>query len=106
MRTNRLKLLIALLTLSVLPAAQGAPAYDDAALLSRTGLIISAERRFDPFVQRLIAKRELVALPIAHSPLFLLVPMGRDPYHEQSQIQFLEHMLRERGNGATEEGNP
>ncbi len=84
---------LAVLLLSA-PTWSAAP-YDDA-LLSRSGVIISAERRFDPLVQRLIAERELVALPIAHRPLFLLVPMSRDPYHEQSQIQYLEHMLRER----------
>ena len=90
---------LALLGLAMLAAAldtQAAAAIDPSTLQSRTGLIVSSDGRFDPLVQRMIARRDLLALPIAHSQLFILVPAQRDGYHEQAQIQYLETMLRER----------
>ena len=68
------------------------------------GLIVLAERRFDPFVQRLMAEQSLRALPLYGGQLFYLVPAASSSGLEEMQIRYLEVLLRERGLRESESG--
>ncbi len=57
------------------------------------GIVVVAEHRFDPAVQRYIAQRELKALPIRGGRLFYIVPAIGDPLIEQMQIRYIEQLL-------------
>ena len=61
------------------------------------GLIVLAEQRFNPLVQRLMAEQSLRALPLYGGQLFYLVPVAADRGNEEMQIRYLEVLLRERG---------
>ena len=61
------------------------------------GLVLSAEHRFDPAVQRLLAERALRALPLLDGQLYYVYPMQRSTGHlETMQIQYLEQLLQRR----------
>ncbi|MCB1685694.1 MAG: hypothetical protein R3E82_13775 [Pseudomonadales bacterium] len=60
------------------------------------GLIVLAEYRFDPLVQRIMAERALKALPLRNGQLFYLYPIGADPRLEEMQIRYLEVLLDKR----------
>ncbi len=57
------------------------------------GIVVVAEHRFDPAVQRYMAERELKALPISGGRLFYIVPVVNDPFVEQMQIRYIEELL-------------
>ena len=57
------------------------------------GIVVVAEHRFDPAVQRYIAQRALKALPIRGGRLFYIVPAIGDPLIEQMQIRYIEQLL-------------
>lgn len=105
-RTQQLLLLVGLTVLTQLSPAQPpvfAPGLANG-FAPGLGLIILAERRFDPFVQRLMAERSLRALPLYGGQLFYLVPTGSSSVQEEMQIRYLEVLLRERGRRETESG--
>ena len=61
------------------------------------GVVVLAEHRFDPAVQRLIAKRELDALPLQDGKLYYVFPTYQsNAALEQLQIRYLEDMLSRR----------
>ncbi len=60
------------------------------------GIVVVAEYRFDPAVQRYMAERELKALPISGGRLFYLVPAFSDPLIEEMQIRYIEQLLDKR----------
>lgn len=62
------------------------------------GFIISAEDRFDPAVQRLMAELELAALPLDRGQLYYLYPIGITPRLEGAQIRYLEALIDKRAN--------
>ncbi|MCR9276711.1 MAG: hypothetical protein NXH85_01960 [Pseudomonadaceae bacterium] len=57
------------------------------------GLLILAEQRFDPAVQRLLATEDLAAMPLANGRLFIIVPTRDRAVLEQAQIRSLERLL-------------
>ena len=57
------------------------------------GIVVVAEHRFDPAVQRYMAERELKALPIRGGALFYIVPAYNDPRIEEMQIRYIEQLL-------------
>lgn len=57
------------------------------------GLLILAEQRFDPAVQRLLASQNLAAMPLENGRLFIIVPSRDRAYLEQAQIRSLERLL-------------
>ncbi len=63
------------------------------------GFIITAEDRFDPAVQRLMAELELTAMPLERGQLYYLYPIGINPPRlEGAQIRYLESLLDKRAN--------
>lgn len=62
------------------------------------GFIISAEDRFDPAVQRLMAELALAALPLERGQLYYLYPVGITPRLEGAQIRYLEALLDKRAD--------
>ena len=70
------------------------------------GLIVLAEYRFDPLVQRLMAERSLKALPLKDGQLFYLYPVGQDPRLEEMQIPYLEVLLDKKSSAETAAGEP
>ncbi len=57
------------------------------------GVVVPAEVRFDPSVQRLLADRALKLMPLRDGALYYIVPIDADPYFEQQQIRYLEALL-------------
>lgn len=57
------------------------------------GLLILAEQRFDPAVQRLLAAQDLAAMPLENGRLFIIVPTRDRAILEQAQIRSLERLL-------------
>ncbi len=57
------------------------------------GIIIRAEDRFDPAIQRLMAERSLRLLPLRRGQLYYLYPIGEVPRFEGVQIRYLEQLL-------------
>jgi hypothetical protein len=66
------------------------------------GVIVAAEYRFHPSVQRLMAERELRALPLQNGKLYYVFPVaaGNSVYLEQMQLQNLERLLDKTAQGA------
>ena len=61
------------------------------------GLVLLAEHRFDPAVQRFIAERELAALPLRDGELYYVFPMHQSNAQiEHAQIRYLESMIARR----------
>ncbi|NKB98988.1 MAG: hypothetical protein GKR90_10930 [Pseudomonadales bacterium] len=73
----------------VLPQAYAAPHA------GIQGFVVAAEYRFHPSVQRLMAERELRALPLQNGKLYYVFPMtaGNSVYLEQMQLQNLERLI-------------
>ncbi|MEM1434834.1 MAG: hypothetical protein AAGG11_12310 [Pseudomonadota bacterium] len=106
-RLTLITLLAGLPLLAPVASAQPLPAFGPGLVngfAPGLGLIILAERRFDPFVQRLMAERSLRALPLYGGQLFYLVPTGVSRGEEAMQIRYLEVLLRERGQRESESG--
>ena len=57
------------------------------------GLVIRPDDRFDPWVQRLMARADLRAMPIGETGLLYLAPVVEDPYQRDLQIRFLHELL-------------
>jgi len=62
----------------------------------RPGIVLLAEHRFDPAVQRWLAEGALRALPLDGGRLYYIVPVDRDPRLEEMQIRYLEELLGRR----------
>ncbi len=77
-------LMIALMTLGT-----GLQAHPSA----QYGIVVVAEHRFDPAMQRYMAERELKALPIQGGAMFYIVPTANNPMIEQMQIRYIEQLL-------------
>ncbi len=90
--------LLVLLGISLSASSPASP--NDYSLMQSGGVIVLAEQRFNPAVQRMLAERTLKALPISNGRLFYIVPVGIDPRHEQAQIQYLEYLLSRRSDEA------
>jgi hypothetical protein len=60
------------------------------------GVIVLAEDRFDPAIQRLIAEFSLRSLPLQRGQFYYLYPVGVDPHIEEMQIRYLEVLLDKR----------
>lgn len=97
LRFHSLVVLCAALGASIedLPAAADERAYESQRFY-RHSLVVLAEQRFNPSVQRLLAERELQALPLDGGRLFVIVPQASDAALQQVQIRSLERLLRER----------
>ena len=62
-----------------------------------TGMVIHADLRFDPAIQRYMAEQSLRALPLLDGRLYYIVPVAHsNAYLEGMQIQYLEGLLRRR----------
>ena len=80
----------------VFAVAFGAVAHATEAPLSRNdlpGFVIRPDDRFDPMIQRLMARGDLRAMPIGESGLLYLAPVVEDPYQRELQIRFLHDLL-------------
>ena len=86
----------------MLAAVLTAPLYATlapvAAAATYPGFIITAEDRFDPAIQRLMAELELAALPLERGQLYYLYPVGITPRLEGAQIRYLESLLDKRAD--------
>ncbi|MGE0621589.1 MAG: hypothetical protein AB7I04_02025 [Pseudomonadales bacterium] len=69
-----------------------------AAGAAHPGFIITADDRFDPAIQRLMAELELAALPLERGQFYYLYPIGITPRLEGAQIRYLEHLLDKRAD--------
>ena len=58
------------------------------------GFVIRPDDRFDPWVQRLMARADLRAMPIGETGLLYLAPVVEDPYQRDLQIRFLHDLLQ------------
>ena len=58
------------------------------------GFVIRPDDRFDPLIQRLMARGDLRAMPIGASGLLYLAPVVEDPYQRDLQIRFLHDLLQ------------
>lgn len=56
-------------------------------------LIILADQRFNPVVQRLLAREELKALPIGDARVIFVIPVYEDPMLEEMQIRYLKELI-------------
>lgn len=56
-------------------------------------LIVLADQRFNPVVQRLLAREELKALPIGDTGVIFVIPVYEDPLLEEMQIRYLKELL-------------
>ena len=72
-------------------------AADPFGSLGVPGFVIRPEQRFDPYVQRLLARAELRAMPIGSSGLLYLVPVTEDASLQEMQIRYLERLIDEKG---------
>ena len=57
------------------------------------GVVIRPDDRFDPLIQRLMARADLRAMPIGETGLLYLAPVVEDPYQRDLQIRFLHDLL-------------
>ena len=57
-------------------------------------LIVLAEQRFNPTVQRLMALEDIKALPIGNTGMFFVIPVQQDPMLEELQIRYLEELIK------------
>ena len=61
------------------------------------GVVILAEHRYDPAVQRWLAAEELASLPLRDGQLYYVYPVqNSNAQLESMQIQYLEHLLDKR----------
>ena len=72
------------------------------------GVVLAAEHRFNPAVQRYLAEQSLDALPLVDGKLYYVFPMhGSNAQLESMQIHNLERLLdkqaRERSEAAPKE---
>lgn len=74
---------------SATPALAGGPVW-------QPGIIVLAENRFDPAIQRLIAEYSLRSLPLRRGQLYYVYPPGINPHIEEMQIRYLELLLEKR----------
>ena len=84
-----------LATLVIAAACASVHASSDAPL-SRgdlPGFVIRPDDRFDPLIQRLMARADLRAMPIGETGLLYLAPVVEDPYQRELQIRFLHDLL-------------
>lgn len=57
------------------------------------GIVVVAEHRFNPAVQRYMAERQLKALPLRNGQLYYILPAITDPLIEEMQIRYIEQLL-------------
>lgn len=57
------------------------------------GFVVSAENRFNPWVQRMMAERSLKSFALADGELYYIYPMNVDPRFEEMQIRYVEQLL-------------
>jgi hypothetical protein len=55
--------------------------------------VIRPDDRFDPLIQRLMARGDLRMMPIGETGLLYLAPIVEDPYQRDLQIRFLRELL-------------
>lgn len=68
------------------------------------GLVVLAEYRYDPVIQRWLADQELAALPLHNGKLYYIYPVhSSNAQLESMQIQYLESMLSKKRDEASEE---
>jgi len=102
------------LALTLAGAQASAPPYFGAAAgfgpgfghFLRPGIVVLAEQRFDPAVQRWLAQGALRALPLDGGRLYYIVPADRDPRLEEMQIRYLEELLFRRAAEEAAAGEP
>ncbi|MEH6626434.1 MAG: hypothetical protein V7739_08315 [Motiliproteus sp.] len=56
-------------------------------------LVVTSSERFDPLVQRLMAKHQLAQHPVIDEPKFLVIPHEGDAELTEMQIRYLEKLL-------------
>ena len=66
------------------------------------GFVVSAENRFNPWVQRIMAERSLKSLPLANGQLYYFYPINRDPHLEEMQIRYVEQLLEKQQKETSE----
>ncbi|MEQ9452273.1 MAG: hypothetical protein RJQ07_11875 [Pseudomonadales bacterium] len=90
---KRVILSLALLVASGLTAANPYQAFESGV----QGIILAAEYRFDPAVQRYLAEQSLAALPLKDGKLYFIFPAhGNTAQLETMQIHNLERLLDKR----------
>ena len=57
------------------------------------GFVVSADNRFNPWVQRMMAERSLKSFPLANGQLYYIYPVNIDSHTEEMQIRYVEQLL-------------
>ncbi len=58
-------------------------------------MVITAEDRFDPMVQQILTQKQLDKHPRMDKPSFVVLPSGDEQRLTESQIRYLETLLRQ-----------
>ena len=85
-----------LLCLALIAASDGLASPAGVAQQPPPGFVITADHRYDPAIQRLLAERSLKALPIRGGRLFYIVPQDSNRMIEAMQIRYIEELLYRR----------
>jgi hypothetical protein len=80
---------------SALHAGAGEPVPGHGHGVPLPGFVVFPEQRFEPWVQRLMAREELRSLPIGASGVLYLVPVTQDPTLVEAQVRYLHELLHE-----------
>jgi hypothetical protein len=96
----RLPAFLTILILVAAPAASGVGAPFHAICAPQpticTTFLLGPDDRFDPFVQHLLVRGQLEALPTHWVPFYFLLPPVEDPHLLELQIRYLDELLRRR----------
>jgi len=86
---------VSLLVLSSLAQAEAEIELIDHAC-GGVSVVITADDRFDPMVQQLLTQKQLDRHKHVSDPMFVVLPGGDEQRLTESQIRYLETLLRER----------
>jgi len=88
------------LTMGLLLIAGTAQAGSEIELIDHAcggvSVVITGEDRFDPMVQQLLTQKQLDRHNHVQDPVFVVLPSGDEQRLTESQIRYLETLLRDR----------